>query len=161
MTKMVWVEAMDPTVRSAEGFLTKMQIWLSYGHLTVQFGDLPCVLKLATWKLDTSLRVQFTKELLGYEPKATPEKLRVASVMMLLAHGGPINSSAVAPDRRRRTLWTRPASDVGSWDHGMVWLGRQWRWMPWFVVMCHGVPRVRYYTWARAIHVYRTSITVI
>ena len=41
--------------------------------------------------------------IMGYEPKVRVEKSRVAAVMMLLAHAGPINPSAVAPDRRRRT----------------------------------------------------------
>jgi hypothetical protein len=49
------------------------KFWLSYGHLTVQFGHLSFVLKLATWKLYTSSRVKFTKELVGYEPKVRVE----------------------------------------------------------------------------------------
>ena len=96
------------------------KFWLSHGHLTVQFGHSSCVLKLATWKLHTSSGVEFTKELVGFAPKVTIENLRVAAAMMLLAHVGPINSSAVTavvPDRRRRTPWTRPASAVGSWDY--------------------------------------------
>ena len=88
---------------------------------------------------------------MGYEPKRSPEKSHVAAVMMLLAHVGPINSSAVAPGRRRRTPWTRPASAAGSWDHGVVWLSRQWRRMPWLVVACHGLSRVKYYACDRAI----------
>ena len=48
------------------------ELWLSYGYLTVNFGHLWSVLKLATSKIHTITIVAFTKELLGYEPKVTP-----------------------------------------------------------------------------------------
>ena len=78
----------------------------------------------------TSPSVEFTKEIIGYELKVSPAKLRVTAVMMLLTHIGPINSSAVAPDHRQRTPWTRPAPATGSLDYGMVWLSRQWQRLP-------------------------------
>ena len=66
------------------------------------------MIKLATWKLDTSLHVKFTKEVLGYEPKVRVEKLSAAAVMMLSAHAGPINSYAVNVYSFRRVfLWPR------------------------------------------------------
>ena len=46
--------------------------WLSYGHLTVHFGHVWSVFKLATSKIHTSPIVEFTKKLLGYEPKVSP-----------------------------------------------------------------------------------------
>ena len=66
--------------------------------------------------------------------------------MMLLAHVDPMNSTAVVPDHGRRTPSMRQASTVGSLDHGIGWLSRQWRRLSWFVVAGAMVCCVLYHT---------------
>ena len=71
--------------------------------MTAHVEHMSLVLNPATKKIYTSLRVESTKKLTGCEPNVSPEKSGVANVLMLLATGGPIDSSTTALDRRQRT----------------------------------------------------------
>ena len=137
---------MDPTISSLKGLPMKMIVdWV----MAIWLSNLGIPHLCQVWTLENYIEYysasRFHAGINWLRAQSKPQEITVAAAMMLLAHISHSNSYTVAPDHRRRTPWARPASAAGSWDHGVVWLSRQWRRMPWFAVVCHGLPSVRYY----------------
>ena len=136
--------------------------WLSYGYLTVHFGHWWSVLSLATSKIHTSLIVEFTKGLKGYEPQISPFKSRSCRCHNVIGPCWPHEFICCRP-------WPQAKDTVNasSFPHGFLgpWDGMAEPAMAAVAMFRGGVP------WFTVLDIlcaiacdnffYRTSITVI